>query len=395
MLNQQLQDATNLYQSRFGNLPISAAVAPGRVNLIGEHTDYNDGFVLPMAIERQTIALAGASDVANHITLVSSSQKEEALIDLSKPLAPGLPVWANYVRGVLSGFIKQGLTIRGVNILVDSTVPLGGGLSSSASLEVATATLLEALTGQKLSLVDKALLCQKAEHDFANTPCGIMDQFISVMAIKDHAMLLDCRTHATQAVPLQDPDIAVLVINSNVKHELSGGEYARRRRECQNAADAMGIASLRDASISDLEQAKHKMNGVAFRRARHVILENDRTLQAALVAKSGQWDAFGQLMYQSHASLKNDFEVSCDELDILVDLARDLGPTQGVFGARMTGGGFGGCTVNLVQSNQAEQIQAKITQAYQRQTGIRPSAFVTRAAPGACELTLPPYRSVE
>jgi galactokinase len=381
-INAQLQRAIASYRKRYGKAPTSAAAAPGRVNLIGEHTDYNDGLVLPMAIQRQTVIVAGPASGPQKITFASSSLDEPAVLDLTKPPAPGKPSWANYVRGVIAGFQAKGVKLQGFNAMIDSTVPLGGGLSSSAALEVACATLLQAMTGLDLTGPDKALLCQKAEHAFAGTPCGIMDQFISTMAQKDHAMLLDCRTHETRMVPLTDPQIAVLIINSNIRHELSGGEYGQRRRQCEAAAGVLGVPALRDATMDQLEQAREKLDEVTFRRARHVITEIARTSQAASAAQANQWEAFGRLIYQSHASLRDDFEVSCQELDLLVELAGKMGKQAGVYGSRMTGGGFGGCTVSIVKASAAHFVQEKITRDYQARTGITPDAFVTSAAAG-------------
>lgn len=396
-INAQLLQTCKQYETRFGDKPTFAAIAPGRVNLIGEHTDYNDGFVLPMAIERQTIIVAGPSKNTSQITLVSTCQQETAVVDLNKTLSSGKPTWANYVKGVIAGCIKHGLSPTGFNAMIDTTVPLGGGLSSSASLEVAAATLIAAMTTSNNPAVSLltgkqiALLSQKAEHDFAGTPCGIMDQFISTMAVKDHAMLLDCRSHQTTMVPMTDPSIAVLIINSNVRHELSGGEYGQRRAQCENAAAALNVKALRDASLDQLIQAKPALDAtdkLTFLRARHVVTEIARTQQAAVAATANDWQTFGKLMYQSHDSLRDDFEVSCPELDILVQLAADIGSKGGVFGSRMTGGGFGGCTVSIVQTKKAKDIEALITQAYEKKTGITPTAFVTQAAQGARTLKL-------
>ena len=277
---------------------------------------------------------------------------ERSAIDLSQPVKPAPKgTWSNYPVGVIAGFLARGAKLGGFDALIHSTVPLGGGLSSSAALEVATATLLEAITGQKLDPVDKALLCQKAEHDYAGMPCGIMDQFISVMGKQDHLLLLDCRSRKPELVPMTDPSMALLIINTNVKHELTGGEYAKRRAQCEQAAKALGVASLRDADAEMLERARGKMDEVVYRRARHVIGEIERTLHAAEGVRASNWPTVGQLMYASHNSLRDDYEVSCPELDAVVDIALDIGPKGGVSGCRMTGGGFGGCAVALVRTD--------------------------------------------
>jgi galactokinase len=255
-------------------------------------------------------------------------------------------------------------------------------LSSSAALEVSTATLLEAITGHKLDPVDKALLCQKAEHDFAGMPCGIMDQFISVMGKADHFLLLDCRSRQTELVPLSDPSVELLIANTNVRHELTGGEYARRRAQCEEGARILGVPSLRDADAGLLERGCGKMPDVVYRRARHVIGEIERTTRAAEGVRASNWPTVGQLMYASHFSLRNDYEVSCAELDTLVDIAQAIGIAGGIYGCRMTGGGFGGCTVALVQTGKVDALNQRIASDYEQRTGIKPSLFVSRPAAG-------------
>ena len=359
------------------------AAAPGRVNIIGEHTDYNDGFVFPMAIDRYTV-IAAAPNNTRKVQLHSTAGHSPTTIDLDQPLKPATKgSWFNYPLGVIAGFAARGQRIPGFDAVIHSTVPLGGGLSSSAALEVSTATLLEAITGHKLDPVDKALLSQKAEHDFAGMPCGIMDQFISVMGREDHILLLDCRTRATELVPMSDPSVAVLITNTNVKHELTGGEYAQRRAQCESAARALGLKSLRDATLKQLEQSNGCMSPVEFQRARHVIGEIDRTVEAAREVRASNWSRVGELMYASHYSLKDDYEVSCAELDTVVEIARNLGPSCGVYGCRMTGGGFGGCTVALVNASAVDSVSAHIAANYEQQTKIKPSLFVSRPAAGA------------
>ncbi|HEX7009013.1 MAG TPA: galactokinase, partial [Phycisphaeraceae bacterium] len=348
-IHDQLERAVASFRKMFGREPTCAAAAPGRVNLIGEHTDYNDGFVLPMAIERQTLIVAAPrADQEAH--LVSTGVDSRAVFPVSPDLQPGQPAWANYVRGVVHGCLTRGLSVSGFDALIDSTVPTGAGLSSSAALEVAAATLIEALTGQRLDPVDKALLCQQAEHTFAGMPCGIMDQFISALGQAGQALLIDCRSHQTRAVPMDDPALAVLIVDSKVKHELTGGEYAQRRAQCEAAARALEVSALRDATLEQLAQAYADEDQVEYRRARHVIRENQRTLDFADAAAARDWAKAGQLMFESHASLRDDFEVSCPELDLLVELAAARVDRGQVWGSRMTGGGFGGCTVSLVRA---------------------------------------------
>ena len=310
-----------------------------------------------------------------------------ASFDLSKALRPGEKgAWSNYPVGVVAGFLNLGAGLGGFDALIHSTVPTGGGLSSSAALEVSTATLLETITADALDPVDKALLCQKAEHDFAGMPCGIMDQFISVMGRKDHLLLLDCRSRKTELVPMTDPSVSLLITNTNVKHELTSGEYAKRRAQCEEAAASLGVPSLRDATADMLQKARGKMNDIAFRRARHVVGEIERTVNAAKAVRASAWPKLGELMYASHLSLRDDYEVSCPELDELVNIAHEIGPEGGMIGCRMTGGGFGGCTVALIRSDAVDRISAKVAAEYEKRTKIKPTLFVSRPAAGATVL---------
>jgi galactokinase len=383
-LTSRLKDGVASFRRHFDRSPTHAAAAPGRVNLIGEHTDYNAGFVLPMAIERQTLLVAHPRE-DYQARLVSGLEDAPAEFDVDRSLSAGEPAWANYVRGVVAGFLERGLDPGGFEAVVDSNVPLGGGLSSSAALEMATATLLESLAGQTLGGKEKALLCQWAEHTFAGMPCGIMDQFVSAMGEAGSALLIDCRSHETEPVPLDDPAITVLIVNSNVKHALVSGEYAKRREQCETAAQALSVSALRDADEQMLENARERLADAAFRRARHVVGENTRTLAAAEACRQRDWAALGRLMHQSHVSLRDDFEVSCRELDLLVKLAGDQ---PGVYGARMTGGGFGGCIVCLVAADKADEVAEAVGDQYRQETGIEPATFVTRPAAGARVLEL-------
>jgi galactokinase len=385
----QLADETSAqFARRFGRPPQWIAAAPGRVNLIGEHTDYNDGFVLPMAIERWTV-LAAASDPGRKVTIFSQALNSSVVIDPTQPIQRGDPRWANYVRGVLAGFQRLAKVPAGYTALMNSTVPLGSGLSSSAALEVATATLLEAITGTHLDPVDKALLCQQAEHDYAGVPCGIMDQFTSALAREGQLLLLDCRSRSVELVPMSDPTLAVLIINTNVRHELAGGEYARRRAQCEAATKTLGISSLREAKPGQLAAAKGRMDPVVFRRAHHVITEIERTVAAARAMLASDWSKVGELMYASHRSLRDDYEVSCSELDAVVEIAQSIGPAGGVIGCRMTGGGFGGCAVSLVRAAQVDPIVKQLSEAYRVTTNIDATMFVSRPANGAAVLKAP------
>ena len=379
-----LQDSIERFVEHFGREPAGAVAAPGRVNLIGEHTDYNDGFVLPIAIERETVAVYGPRE-DNLLQFISTSGEEPAEVDLNAPIAPGEPTWANYCRGVVDGVIAAGVRLNGLDILFDSDVPLGGGLSSSASLEVATALAL--LDGDITGITEPQLakLCQQAEHQFAGTPCGIMDQSIAIMARAGRALLLDCRTGDTQQIPFDSPDLVLLVADTQVKHELSDGGYAARRQQCYDAAGKLGVSMLRDADHDQVAAAgaDGTLNEKELMRARHVVGEIERTLEAVGALEAGDVERFGHLMVGSHHSLRDDYEVSCEELDAIVELACGC---EGVFGARMTGGGFGGCAIVLATADRAETVTKIVGDGFAERFGNRCPIFATTAAQGARRL---------
>ncbi len=382
--------AGRLLQRRLGRSPVWIAAAPGRVNLIGEHTDYNEGFVLPMAIDRHAVlAAAPAADAGRGSLLVHSRELNSSTeIPLRAPVEPGGPGWASYVRGVVAGLLERGAGMPALDVVVLSDVPLGGGLSSSAALEVGAATVLAAAAGLSLTPLEIARLCQQAEQRFAGVPCGIMDQLASTMGDPAGALLIDCRTDAVRAVPLPSDDVVVLVTNTQVRHALADGTYARRRAECTEAARVLGVPSLREASAADVQAARDRMTPEVFRRARHVVTENARTEQAAQALAEHGYQAVGALMYESHRSLREDYEVSCPELDALVDIAGGIGPAGGVWGARLTGGGFGGCTVTLARTDRAADIAGILAGEYARRTGRETTPFVVRPARGAHLLPL-------
>ncbi|MDR0328011.1 MAG: galactokinase [Planctomycetaceae bacterium] len=380
-----METTKSLFARQYGTESAWLVAAPGRVNLIGEHTDYNDGFVFPMAIERSTIIAAVPSE-GSESTVFSVNKNESAVIvtdGSSQP--PNQVVWSSYIQGTVQYAFEAGLKVKPFRAVINSDVPLGGGLSSSASLEVAVATLLETMTKQQLEPVQKALICQKAEHQYAKMPCGIMDQLIAVMGQAGHAMLLDCRSKQPKMIPMDDPSVSVLIVNSNVKHELTGSEYPDRRRQCTKAAQLLGVPMLRDADLSQLESARQQFDrepdgDLCYRRAKHVITENDRTTAMATALTQRAWSLCGQLMGASHQSMKEDFEITCPEIDRLVEIAQSV---EGVFGSRMTGGGFGGCTVSLIETKRTAEILEEISLRYQKSTGIVPTAFVTQPAQGA------------
>ena len=374
--------AAGLFARCFGHPPRWLVAAPGRVNLIGEHTDYNDGFVLPMAIDRY-ILIAADVNTSGRVTLHNETTGETATFGIRPKVERGEPSWSNYVRGVIAGFQKRREKVSGFDAVIESTLPLGGGLASSAALEVATATLLESMSGQALDPLEKALLCQQAEHDFAGVPCGIMDQFTSILAQKDHALLLDCRSRTTTPVAMTDPAVTVLIVNTNIRHKLADSEYAKRRSQCEAAARVLKVPALRDATTESLMAARRQLEPVVFRRARHVVSENERTLQAAQAIQAADWAKVGELMYASHRSLREDYEVSCPELDTVVEVAQEMGAAGGIIGCRMTGGGFGGCAVSLVQTEAVQRITRKLDDLYEKKTGRQTGIFSSRPAAGA------------
>ncbi|XP_069608142.1 galactokinase [Ranitomeya imitator] len=374
-------EARRVYAETFGgHEPQVAVFAPGRVNLIGEHTDYNGGFVLPMALPLITV-IVGSPRNDGKICIVTTAEgadePRKVIFEVpseDRPLTPGVPKWVNYVKGVIQHY-RAG-PIPGFNAVIATSVPLGGGLSSSASLEVAVYSFLQQLCQDDGNLVQKALTCQKAEHTFPGVPCGIMDQFISVMGEDGHALLIDCRSLEVKRLPLTDPKLSVLITNSNVRHELTGSEYPTRRKQCEEAAKALGKESLRDATMEDLKANKDSLGEVCFRRARHVITEIERTTKAAEALENGDYQLFGKLMVESHNSLRDDYEVSCPELDELVSIAVEI---PGVYGSRMTGGGFGGCTVTLLETSVADRTKQQIKEKFQGS----PSFYITKPSAGS------------
>jgi len=378
--------AEQSFQDHFGSSPNLFVMAPGRVNLIGEHTDYNEGLVLPMAIERGLFLAASESSTRPaRLRVFAAELGQVAELSSTEPLTRVPGCFANYLRGVLAGFLARGCPFPSLDIAIVSDIPLGGGLSSSAALEVATATLFETVFGFTLERTEKALLCQRAEHEFAGVPCGLMDQLACVFGEKDAALLIDCRDNRATPIRLADPELGILIANSKVRHSLADGEYAKRRAECRAAAHALGVASLRDAQLEQLDTALSDQP-VLNRRARHVITENRRTRDFAEALERRDFVAAGRLMGESHASLRDDYQVSCTELDVLVELAQSLGPTRGVYGSRMTGGGFGGSTVSLVVAAQLTSIMSELLSGYEARTGRVAQLFLSRPAQGCHRL---------
>jgi galactokinase len=387
LMQQGATDMKDKFLDIFGSSEAKVHVvrAPGRVNLIGEHTDYNDGFVFPMAIEPEVQLVCRArSDGA--VRLASAVYPNELVeFSLQTKITPGSPSWGNYGRGVAAQLIAAGVPLVGMDALIANTLPVGGGLSSSAAVEVATALALLTLAGGKMDLTRLALLCQKAEREYAGVPCGIMDQTIVASAKAGHAMLLDCRDNSKTFVKLNPVELRVVIVNSMVRHELSGGEYAQRRRQCEEGiailrADYPNIKALRDVTLEQVESHERQLTDVVLRRCRHVVSENRRTTEAAKALAGQRYEQVGDLMVKSHESLRDDYEVSCPELDYLVDETMRI---KGVYGARMTGGGFGGCIVALVQPRSVDPLTQHLHKTYTAKFGLQPGVFVTTATGGA------------
>ena len=379
------------FNRRFGLDPEWIVSAPGRVNLIGEHTDHNGGFVLPMAIEKHTLIAAGRNESSTEpMTRAYSINLQEAdQFAMSQDGLQPSGLWTDYIKGVFVEFVERGLSPGALNLVAWSDIPIGCGLSSSAALQIAMARSLQQLDADIVADAEVPGLCQAAEHRFTGVPVGIMDQFCIAHARKRHLVFLDCRSLQAEHVPFQDPDVVILMVNSCVSRELRSGAYAQRRSECARASQLLGIEELRDATGEAVAAAHELLGDVCYRRARHVTSENARTLEAVAAVRERDWEQFGQLMYQSHQSLAQDFEVSCKELDVLVELARGIGEDGGIYGSRMTGGGFGGCTVSLVKREQANSVIERLRAGYREATGIELIAYVSSPAHGVRVLESP------
>jgi galactokinase len=399
MDNPSIMDTARLrlgFERLYGRSP-RLYQAPGRVNLIGEHTDYNDGFVMPVALDLRTVvAMAPRED--RRLRLHSLSLGAGLEFELPAPDAASVPAgaggqWSDYACGVAVTLERAGYALAGADLMIDSTVPIGSGLSSSAALEVAVAWALLDGTGHPVSRRELARVCQRAENEYVGMRCGIMDQYASCFGRAGSAILLDCRSLEHRLLPLPGAaghagsleGVRVIICDSQVRHRLAGGEYNRRRAECEEAVRLLReaeprIAALRDVTAAMLDARAHRLPPVVRARARHVVGENARVLAAAAALEAGDLAAFGSLMRESHDSLRDDFAVSCDELDCLVRLALQV---EGVYGARMTGGGFGGCTVNLVRAESADAFCEAVTTGYRRATGLTPDIRACVPADGA------------
>ena len=373
------------FRKRYGRAYRSLVAAPGRVNLIGEHVDYAGGYVMPMAIDRYTaIAIAPSTDPT--MIYVGSGSVDSGCrfrLNQGREAISKAPGWARYVLGIAQLMIERGEPVQGFDAWVETDIPLGAGLSSSAALEVATTLAIDAAHNRTRSSMQVAQLCQRAEHEFAGVPCGIMDMASIACARAGHATFLDCRSGEIKHIPLNGSPIAVVIANTKVKHALTDGAYANRREDCEKAADAMGVKLLREATPALLESHRDSLPPTVFRRARHVVSEIGRTVTASEHLLHRDWEGLGRCMHESHDSLRDDFEVSCNELDTMVEIAQSIGPAGGVYGARMTGGGFGGCAVILVAEEHANRFIKNLGTRYEQEAGITPEIFRARPAQGA------------
>ena len=386
--HERIATLTAYHQKHAGTAPQALFQAPGRVNLLGEHTDYSGGFCMPAALSFNT--LVAATPRADALLRLHSVDFDETVeIDLTTFAPPGKGHWSDYCAGVAWSLMLDGVKVAGADLSLTGNVPLNAGLSSSASVEVATATALLGLAGVTLPKPQIALACQRAENVYVGAPCGIMDQFISAAGVRNHALAIDTRALTAQLAPIPET-LRLVVCNSMVRHSIGGGEYGTRRREVEEAAHALGlrdpkVKQLRDATLEALNAAEGDMSHEAFLRARHVITDSQRVLDGVACLRAGDAHRFGTLMTEAHASFRDDFAASCDKCDLLVRIALTL---DGCLGSRLTGGGFGGCTVSLVEAARAEAFAGKLHQRYLQETGVEAQVFLCEIADGAGPVSL-------
>lgn len=392
LLDSQIERVQAAFHERYASAPTFTIRAPGRVNLIGEHTDYNEGFVFPTAIDREVVIAASRRHDATVRLYSNNYQQEDSFsLDSFERLETG-PLWSNYVRGVIRIVLEGGYTLGGFDAVLEGNVPQGAGLSSSAAIEVATGTLLVQLFGLNLTPKDVAVLAQRSENQFVGVQCGIMDPFISALGKQDHALMIDCRSLDYRAVPLHlaESGASIVIIDSAVQRGLVESQFNTRRTECASAVEQLrellerpGLKSLREVDLATFEGVSSRLPAVVRQRARHVVTENARVLACVEALESGDLARFGTLMNQSHDSLRDDYNVSTHELDLLVSLCQAV---PGVFGARMTGAGFGGCTVTLAKTEAIPQFRDQVLEPYREATGQEAAMFVCRAVDGATGL---------
>ena len=381
-----INNTTQAFAAIFGYKPDTVVQAPGRVNLIGEHTDYNDGFVLPCAIDYQTVISCHkrSDNLIRVIAVDYNNQQDQFLLDSEIEKHPNYQ-WANYVRGVIKHIIKYTKNISGVDFAISGNVPQGAGLSSSASLEVAIGKMFQVLFDLPLDGKQIALIGQEAENQFVGCNCGIMDQLISSLGQAQHALLIDCRSLEVSPVSIPE-DLAVVIINSNIKRGLVDSEYNTRRKQCEAAAKALGVKALRDASLVDLLQIQASLDPIVYKRAHHVITENERTLKAAHALANEDYPLLSKLMAESHNSMRDDFEITVPAIDYLVNIVQGVIGNQG--GVRMTGGGFGGCVVALVPKDKVGDVKDAVSQNYHKKFAIKEDFYICQPSEGAHKLCL-------
>jgi galactokinase len=371
-LSGSAQSAAELFEKQFGYKPAGVWSAPGRVNLIGEHTDYNEGFVLPFAIDRRTYAAVGLR--SDQLARIASSFAGEAIeFEISKISKGSVAGWSAYPLGVAWALMQAGATSKGFDLYVESNVPVGAGLSSSAAIECSVALALNDLWGAGLSKNVLAKVGQKAENEIVGAPTGIMDQTASLFGQADHAVFLDCRTLDAKAtaLALEENGLEIWVMDTRVAHRLTDGGYAARRASCEKASELLGVSSLRDVTVESLEASKHLLDDVVYKRAKHVVTENERVRQTVkLLAESGP-RSIGQLMIDSHSSMRDDFQISITELDVAVETAL----SEGAIGSRMTGGGFGGAAIALIESQKAASLTKAVIEKFQKEGFEKPEIF--------------------
>jgi len=388
----RLLDIRQRFEEVFGCQPATVVRAPGRVNLIGEHTDYNDGYVLPVAIDR-SILMAAAPRPDRQVVLYALDFDQRTEFSLDDIRHDDQHPWSNYQRGVAFFLQERGFELPGMKAVVSGDIPIGSGLSSSAAVEVAAAYAWQVLSGFSLSRVELALLCQQAENEFVGMKCGIMDQFISALGQRDHALLIDCRTLEHEVVKLGSgegsprPSATIVVCDTMKRRGLVDSEYNARRRECEEGVRLLRkhlpeIKALRDVSPAQFERYQGGLPEVVRRRCHHVVYENERVLQSVEALKKGDLATFGRLMNESHVSLRDDYQVSCRELNVMVEAAWQV---EGVYGSRLTGAGFGGCTVSLVAREAVERFRAQVAAEYQAATGVEPQIYVCAVEDGVGE----------
>jgi galactokinase len=361
--------------------------APGRVNLIGEHTDYNKGFVLPIAINQEIIA-AFLPRQDRLISLYSSNFSSFCQFSLEEIAYDEKKLWVNYIKGVIHFLQEEGVKLSGMNMVLEGNIPIGAGLSSSAAIEMVTALSLQIASGFTMKPLEVIKLCQKAENEFVGVNCGIMDQFASLLSEESKALFLDCRSLEYKLIPFPIEDLGIVICNTQVERNLAHSEYNNRRKECIEGVSLLReflpeADALRDITTDRFEKYEHYLPKNVRKRCRHVIRENERVTQSVIALEEGNLKKFGALMNESHQSLRDDYEVSCSELDAMVEIARKI---DGVLGARMTGAGFGGCTVNLVEKKSIDQFQRTVMEEYKKETGIQPEIYICQAENGAGEI---------